>query len=227
MTQATRETAARPAKHEATATRILVMLGAPGAGKGTQAQLLAARLGSAARLHGRPVPGGLARGEPARCGGPSLHGARRARPRRGDACTSSPQRLAQPDARRGVILDGFPRTRPQAEALDELLAAKGEPSVRGAVHRGGHRSARASACPAGASAPRPPRTCTTCCRGRRACAGVCDVDGTPARAAQGRPAGDRPGPARAADAAHVRRHRPLRRDRACCCRCAATAPSTR
>ena len=57
MTQATRETAARPAEHEASVTRIFVMVGAPGAGKGTQAQLLAARAGPAARRLGRPVPG--------------------------------------------------------------------------------------------------------------------------------------------------------------------------
>jgi adenylate kinase len=36
------------------------------------------------------------------------------------------ERLAAPDARRGFVLDGFPRTAPQAEALEQLLSAFGE-----------------------------------------------------------------------------------------------------
>lgn len=39
------------------------------------------------------------------------------------------ERLARPDARRGFVLDGYPRTLPQAEALDELLGEESEPPV--------------------------------------------------------------------------------------------------
>jgi adenylate kinase len=40
------------------------------------------------------------------------------------------ERLAQPDGRKGFVLDGFPRTAAQAEALDQLLEAEGTPLDR-------------------------------------------------------------------------------------------------
>lgn len=102
----------------------LILIGAPGAGKGTQAQRLVARLG---------VPqistGDILR-EAARAGSePGL----RAKPLM-DAGRLVPdelvvelirERLKAADAASGFILDGFPRTVPQGEALDGLLAELG------------------------------------------------------------------------------------------------------
>jgi adenylate kinase len=103
---------------------VVVLLGAPGAGKGTQAPLLATHLGI-------PVvaTGDLFRAA-VRDGTPLGLDARRYM----DAGQLVPdeivvrlllERLARPDAAAGVILDGFPRTRVQAKALDDALASSG------------------------------------------------------------------------------------------------------
>ena len=100
------------------------MVGGPGAGKGTQASRLAERLGlphvSSGDLFRRHL----------RDDTPLGRRARRYIDRGAlvpDELTISmvEQRLAEPDAEAGAILDGFPRTRPQAEALDALLARHG------------------------------------------------------------------------------------------------------
>ncbi|HOE66986.1 MAG TPA: adenylate kinase [Candidatus Hydrogenedentes bacterium] len=103
----------------------IVLLGAPGAGKGTQAQRLAAAhglvhisTGDMFRAHlkqgtelgqrvqnylnsGRLVPDDL-------------------------TCAIVTDRLVQPDCAQGYILDGFPRSAPQAEALDAFFADNGQ-----------------------------------------------------------------------------------------------------
>jgi len=102
----------------------LVLLGPPGAGKGTQAQRLASKhrivhlstgdmLRSAAHA-GTPV-GLQAKGKM----------------ERGELVPDEmviaiiAERICQPDAKNGFVLDGFPRTVPQARALDRLLAERG------------------------------------------------------------------------------------------------------
>jgi adenylate kinase len=100
---------------------VVILLGAPGAGKGTQAPMLASHLGI-------PIvaTGDLFRAA-VRDGTPLGLDARRFM----DAGQLVPdeiviglllERLGRPDAAAGVILDGFPRTAVQAKALDEALA---------------------------------------------------------------------------------------------------------
>ena len=103
---------------------VAVLLGAPGAGKGTQAPLLAARLGV-------PVlaSGDLLRSEVS--SGSEIGREVDAIMRSGELVPDETMarlflgRLGRPDAAAGAILDGYPRTRPQAEALDAALAASG------------------------------------------------------------------------------------------------------
>jgi adenylate kinase len=103
----------------------LVLFGPPGAGKGTQARILTEK-----------------RGLPQLSTGDMLRAAIAARSElglkveailaRGDLVSDDivigiiGERLKQPDAANGAVFDGFPRTIPQAEALDRLLAASGK-----------------------------------------------------------------------------------------------------
>lgn len=96
------------------------MVGGPGAGKGTQAAVLSDRLGLAHVASGELFRNHLREGT-------ELGEQARKYIERGalvpDDLTIAmvEQRLGQPDAAAGVILDGFPRTRRQAEALDAML----------------------------------------------------------------------------------------------------------
>jgi len=103
---------------------VVVLLGAPGAGKGTQAVLLAERLGIP-----HVATGDLFRAA-VRDNSPIGLEARRFMERGQlvpDDITIQMllDRLARPDAAGGAILDGFPRNRAQAEALDRALAERG------------------------------------------------------------------------------------------------------
>lgn len=102
----------------------LVLLGAPGSGKGTQAQRMQAR-------HGIPQvsTGDLLREAVAK--GTALGRAAKAVMDAGQLVADDVmlgiirERLAQPDAGRGFILDGFPRTIAQADGLGRLLGELG------------------------------------------------------------------------------------------------------
>ena len=103
---------------------VIVLLGPPGAGKGTQAQILTRELG-----YPHVATGDLFRAA-VREGSPLGHEVRRYMDR--GLLVPDPitirvllDRLDRPDARSGAILDGFPRTRAQAEALDAALSERG------------------------------------------------------------------------------------------------------
>jgi adenylate kinase len=102
----------------------LVFLGPPGAGKGTQARELARELNVPQVATGDMLREAVANGTP-------LGREAKAYMDRGALVPDDvivrliAERLAQPDAKRGFILDGFPRTIPQADALERLLGDLG------------------------------------------------------------------------------------------------------
>src|SRR5499427_11019621 len=101
----------------------LILLGPPGSGKGTQAQRLVQRYGIVQLSTGEMLRAAVAAGTPVGRKAKDIMAAGALVPDEIVVGIIS-DRIDQPDARQGFILDGFPRTVPQAEALDELLKKK-------------------------------------------------------------------------------------------------------
>jgi adenylate kinase len=154
---------------------VVILLGAPGAGKGTQAPILAARLGVPILASGDLLRAEVAAGSDV---GREVDAIMRAGELVPDATMAAVflGRLGRPDAANGAILDGYPRTRAQAVALDEALAGSGravdralliEVPIEDLIGRFAGRLICTAAGHVYNERSRPPVT-----------AGVCDVDGS-------------------------------------------------
>ena len=101
----------------------LILLGPPGSGKGTQAQRLVERHSIVQLSTGEMLRAAVAAGTPVGLQAKDIMAAGGLVPDKIVVSIIS-DRIELPDAKNGFILDGFPRTVPQAEALDELLKHK-------------------------------------------------------------------------------------------------------
>ena len=153
----------------------MVLLGAPGAGKGTQAQILSEKLGLAHVATGDLFRAAVRDETPLGLTAKGFMDRGELVP---DAVTIEMllERLARSDAAAGILLDGFPRNTAQAEVLDKALAEKGGrvdvapyievPEADLVARLGGRWICRAQGHPYHELTKKPARP------------GVCDVDGS-------------------------------------------------
>ena len=103
---------------------IIILIGGPGAGKGTQSEILEDRLGIVHVSSGDLLRDHVKRGTELGKAAQKYMSAGTLVPDK-LVIEMIEDRLQGPDTERGVLLDGFPRTEPQARALDDALDVKG------------------------------------------------------------------------------------------------------